>query len=129
MRVAASPGLGAGVTTRSSTLSLTMMEEIGIAAGDEDEISLELALFVDRSGAVDAGVEAVIRAEFGEQGAFGEQLGGGGGDEKFIGVEGIEDFASIEGDEFDSEVGVGELGAAHYFLNAVGERRRGLRAC
>jgi len=46
----------------------------------QDEVAFELAVFVDRSGAIDARVKAVVRAELGEHGAFGQQLGGGGGD-------------------------------------------------
>ena len=109
-------------------VGLDAIGKIGIAAGDEDEIAFQRAVRVDRAGAIDARVKAIVGAEFGEQGAFGENFRGGGRDEQFVGVEGVEDFAGVERIELDAEIGVSEFGAAHHFLDALSERGFGLRA-
>src|SRR5205807_4326656 len=58
-----------------SAVGLDAIRKIGIATGDEDEVALECAVFVDRTGAVDARVEPVIGTELREQRAFGEDFG------------------------------------------------------
>jgi len=73
-------------------------------------------------------VEAIIRAEFCEESAFGEDLGSRGRHEHFAGVECVDDLAGVEREELDAEIRVSEFGAADHFLNAPRERSFGLCA-
>ena len=103
-----------------SAVGLDAVRKIGIAAGDEDEIAFQFAFRIYWAGAIDAGMKAVVRAQFGEERAFGENFRSGGGDEEFVGVESVDDFAGVERTELDAEIGVSELGACHDFLYALG---------
>jgi len=111
-----------------SAVELNAIGKIGITAGDQDEIALESAFLIDGASAIDDGVEAVVGAKFCEHSAFGESFGRGSRNEKFVGVERIDDFPGGNVVELDAEIRVGEFGAVHYLLNAVGERSSRLRA-
>src|SRR6266404_2837603 len=103
-----------------SAVGLDAVRKIGIADGDEDEIAFQFALRIDRADAIDTGTEAVVGAQFGKQRAFGEDFRSGGGDEEFVSVKSIDDFASVERIELDAEIGVSEFGARDDFLYALG---------
>src|SRR5207247_933443 len=47
-----------------------------VATGDEDQITIEPAIFIDRAAAIDGGVKAVVAAQRVEGCRGGEQLGG-----------------------------------------------------
>src|SRR6267142_1521080 len=104
------------VDKSESAVGLDAIGKIGIAAGDEDEVALECAVLVDWSGAVDAGMETVISAELREESAFRERFRGRGGDEQFVSVQRINDFAGVERVELDAEIGMSKFGAARDFL-------------
>jgi len=104
------------VDKSESAVGLDAIGKIGIAAGDEDDVALECAVLVDGSGAVDAGMETVISAELREESAFSERFRGRGGDEQFVSVQRINDFAGVERVELDAEIGVSKFGAARDFL-------------
>src|SRR6266850_605262 len=108
-------------------VGLDAIRKIGISAGDENEIALQLPFRIDRTRAIDAGMKTVVRAQFGEERAFGKDFRGGGGHEEFIGVERVDDFAGIERIELDAEINVSEFGAADDTLYALGQRGFGLR--
>src|SRR5208282_6220395 len=57
-------------------VGLNAAGEIGVAAGDQDEVARERAVRRERSRAVDARVEAIVGAQELERGPFGEELGG-----------------------------------------------------
>ena len=108
------------INKRERAVGLNAIRKIGIAAGDEDEIAFQFAFRIYWAGAIEAGMKAVDRAQFGEERGFGEHFRSGGGDEEFVGVESVVDFAGVERIELDAEIGVSELGACHDFLYALG---------
>jgi len=110
-----------------SAVGLDAIRKIGIATGDEDEVTFECAVLVDSAYAVDARMEAVIGAELGEEGAFGEDFRGGSGHEHLGGVEGVYDFSGIERVELDAEIRVSKFGATDDLLDAL--RQTGFRLC
>jgi hypothetical protein len=89
------------------TIGLDAVREIGIATRDEDEI---------RTAAIDLGVEAKVRAKYGERRSHGEELGGGTGNEELIGIQTEERPGFVERIHFDAEAGMAVLGAAHHLL-------------
>ncbi len=109
------------IDEREGAVGLDAIREIGIAAGDKNQIAFEHAVFVDGAGAVDASMETVICAEFRKDRTFGENLCRGGRHEEFIGVEGIKDFAGVERIEFDAEIGVSEFGTVNDLLDTLRE--------
>ncbi len=110
------------------SVGLDTIGKIGIAAGDKNEVALERSFFVDRTSAINDCVKAVVRAKLCEDCAFGESFSRGSGNEKFVGVERVDDFPGGNVVELDAEIRVGEFGAVHHFLNAIGERGSRLRA-
>ena len=108
-------------------IGLNAVGKIWVATGDEDEVAFERAVLVDRSGAEDVRVEAEVRAQFREQGTFGEDFGGGRGNEQLIGVERVEDLAAVERVELDAEIGVSKFGAGDDSLDALRQGIFGLR--
>ncbi len=60
--------------------------KIGIAVANEDEISVETAVAVERAGGFDGGAEFVIGADQRQRGGGGEELGVRSGREKLVGV-------------------------------------------
>jgi len=69
------------VDKSQGAVGLNAIGEVGVATRHQDEVALELAFGIDRSGAVDARVKAIAGAELGEHGAFSQELRGGGGHE------------------------------------------------
>ena len=99
-------------------VGLNAIRKIGIAAGHQDEVAFQRAVLVDRTGAIHASVEAVVGAEFGEDGAFGKELGGGGGNEKLLGVQGVNSLASFKIVKFNAEIRTCKFRPRHHFLDA-----------
>jgi len=102
-------------------VGLDAIGEIGIAAGDQDEVALECAVFVDLTRAVDAGVKAVIGTQLREERAFGEDFGGRSGHKQFVSIERIEDFAGVKRAELNAKIRVGEFGATDDLLYALSQ--------
>ena len=66
-------------------------------------------------------MKAIVGAEDADRGAFGEELGGGTGSEKFIGIEFVDDLIGVEIEEFNAEAGVLEFGAGGDGVDALGQ--------
>src|SRR5260370_39395686 len=90
-------------------------------------MALEGGVFVDWAGAVDACMEAVVRAKRREKSAFGKNFRGRSRNEQFVGIERVDDFASIERIELNAEICVSKFRPAYHLLDAL--RKRRLRLC
>ena len=64
-----------------------------IAAGDENQIAIELAGVVHLAAAIDGSTEAVIGAQSIERRRGGKQLRGGGRDKQLLGISLQDNFA------------------------------------
>src|SRR2546426_8450865 len=92
-----------------SAVGLDAVRKIGIAAGDEDEIAFQFAFRIYWAGAIDAGMKAVVRAQFGEERAFGENFRSGGGDGKVFGGWSVGGFSGVERIKPESRICLSQL--------------------
>src|SRR5882757_1046479 len=53
-------------------VGLNAIRKIGVAAGNEDEVAFQRAMFVDRPGAIDVGVKAIVGTKFRKDRTFGK---------------------------------------------------------
>jgi len=53
-------------------VGLNAIRKIGVAAGNEDEVAFQRAMFVDRPGAIDVRVKAIVGTKFRKDRAFGK---------------------------------------------------------
>ena len=106
------------VHERQGPVGLDAVGKIRIAAGNQDEIALELTFFVERTKAIDAGMKAKVRAKLGEQSALRECFGGRGGDKEFLGIVLVDDLSGVQGEKLDAEIGVREFRASHDLIDA-----------
>src|SRR5260370_8168490 len=89
-------------------------------------MALEGGVFVDWAGAVDAGMEAVVRAKRREKSAFGKNFRGRSRNEQLVGIERVDDFAGVQRIELNAKIRVSKFGPADYLLDALRESRLGL---
>ena len=102
--------------------------EIGIAVADEDEISVQTAVAVERTGGFDGGAELVVGPDQRQRGSGGEELGVRSGRKEFVGVVRVQRFARrlvgrfvgrATRDNFDSPEAAGQIGSAEDSGNAI----------
>src|SRR5439155_3455374 len=107
---------------------LDAVRKIGIAAGNQNQVAFQRAVFVDGTGAVDARMKSIARPQFCEHRALGQRFCGGSGHEKLGGVKCVDDFPGVEGIELDAKVSVSKFWPADDFLDALRERNFRLSA-
>ena len=99
---------------------------------DQDQVSIEPAVAVERASGFDGGAEFVVGTDQGERGGRGEELGVGGRSKELVGVLRVQRFtASRQRNDFDSPEAAGKIGRAEHtgdaFLqrfNGCGQQRR-----
>src|SRR5579863_8538325 len=83
----------------------------------------------DRAGAIDASVEAVIRAEKLERNTFGEKFRRRTGCEELLGAKCVDNFVIVQRIDFDAETGMLIFRSTGDFADLSSERAVFLRRC
>ncbi len=96
--------------------------KIRVSSGDQHQIAFERAIAGYAAGAVDARLETVVRAEQRQSRPFGQQLGRRTRNKKLFTVQGEEDFARFQIEEFNAELRLLEL-------RPIGNPPNALRQC
>ena len=100
--------------------------KIGIAVADQDKVSVEAAVAVERAGGFNGGAELVVRTNQRERGGGGEKLGVRCGREELVGVLRVQGlagrFVGRQRDDFDSPEAASKIGCAEHTGNAIRQR-------
>jgi len=80
------------IDKRERAVGLNAIRKIGSPLATRMRSPFQFSFRIDWAGAVDAGMEPVVGAQFGEERSFGEDFRGGGGDEEFVSVKSADDL-------------------------------------
>src|SRR5438552_1281532 len=100
--------------------------EVWIAAGNQDQITVERTVRANRASTIHPCVKTKVRTQQRQRSSFREQLSRRAGRKKLIGVNAIDWLARIKRIKLDAEHRMAKLRAIHDALNSL-PHCRGLR--
>src|SRR5580700_5806788 len=94
---------------RQRVIGLDTIREIRVSTRDQHQVTLQRAVFLDWSSAVNLGMKTIVRTQDLQSSAFGEQLRGGTRHEEFRRIQFINHVSGICRNELDTEARVSKL--------------------